>query len=213
MEQTVNEDLLISCETTHSAVFRVYEPEEVSVVAGASPRCLREINMKMVRADGVPLRRRLGGGGAVVLSPGMLVTALVTETASPFHNREYAMIVNSWIKEALESLGVRGIEERGIADLAVGGRKILGSSVYRRRNVFFYQSSLLAANDIGFFDRYLTAPVREPDYRAGRGHRDFCVTVRECGYRLSLAAVRERLAAVAGAHQGIPVLPATAADD
>jgi len=93
-------------------------------------------------------------------------------------------------------LGVSGVEDRGISDLAIGGRKILGTSLYRRRKVLFYQASLLVDNDLSLFDRYLRFPSRVPDYREGRGHLEFCTNLRLEGYALSVRDVMDSLEGV-----------------
>ena len=129
----------------------------------------------------------------MVLTPGQIVIALVTEVASPFRNREYAREIGSWCILALQSLGLRGVEHRGISDLAIGERKILGSTVYRRKLTFFYQASLLVDLDTRIFSRYLRFPSRVPDYRRGRSHEDFCTTLARAGCG---AGVSEVLAAL-----------------
>ena len=191
MHRTVNEDLLL--EFTGTPVWRLYEPTEVFVVLGASGKPEEDLILSHLQADAVPYRFRKGGGGTVVLSPGQAVLALVTEVSSPYRNKEYAREINRWFVDALGSLGVTGVEDRGISDLAVGERKILGTSIYRRRLVLFYQASLLVANDLSLFDRYLTMPRRVPDYRAGRGHRDFCATLVELGHELTARAAIQAL--------------------
>ncbi len=186
---TVNEDLLIEYERARVRAWRIYEPRDTCVVLGAGRHGKGDVIEENAAADRVPVLSRKGGGGTVVLAPGMVVLALVTEVASPFHNREYASRINGWIREALATAGVDGVEERGISDLALGDVKIAGTSIFRRRLVLFYQASLLVANDIGLFDRYLTYPSSAPDYRAGRGHDAFCTTLRRAGFAVAVPDV------------------------
>ena len=195
-DELVNDDLLEEHARVGAPVLRLYEPEAVAVVMGAGRKAAEDVLEEQAAADRVPLRRRRGGGGTVVLSPGQVVLALVTEVASPFHNREYFREINGWVREALSSLGVEParVEDRGISDLAIGERKILGTSLYRRRLLLFYQASLLVSNDLSLFERYLRFPSRVPDYRGGRGHRDFCTTLAAEGYALGVARVMESLA-------------------
>jgi lipoate-protein ligase A len=186
---TVNEDLLECYASRGEAVFRLYEPEAVQIVLGAGGVAERDVLLEPAAADGVPLLRRLGGGGTVVLSPGQLVLALVTEAGSPFHNVEYARRINGWISAALADLGVHAVEERGISDLAIRERKILGTSLYRRRRLLFYQASLLVSTDLRLFNRYLRYPHQVPDYRRGRGHEEFCTTLAREGCGLPLSRI------------------------
>jgi len=188
-ESTVNGDLLDGFLADHAPRHRVYEPDTTAAVLGAAGKPERDLKLAALAADGVPVLRRRGGGGAVVLTPGQVVLALVAEVASDFGNREYARKINEWVIEAIGSLGVEGLEQRGITDLALKGRKVLGTSIYRSRHVLFYQASLLVANDVSVFERYLAHPHAEPDYRRGRDHDAFCTTLRAEGYELDPARV------------------------
>jgi lipoate-protein ligase A len=181
-EPVVNEDLLDRHIRTGVPVSRVYEPPSPCAVLGASGRPEQDLIIEHLTADGVPWLYRRGGGGTVVLGPGQVVLALATEVGSPFRNREYAAAVNAWIVESLASLGIAGVEPEGISDLAIRGRKIVGTSIYRTRLVLFYQASLLVRNDIALFTRYLAMPVKVPEYRSGRSHEDFCTTLAREGF-------------------------------
>jgi len=174
-------------------VYRLYEQKEVCVVMGAGRKAEEDVFLEQVAADAVPVLRRRGGGGTVVLSPGQLVLAVVTEVASPFQNLQYFQTINNWFRLALQPLGVSGIEDRGISDLAIGEKKILGTSLYRRRKILFYQASLLVDNDLSLFDRYLRFPSRVPDYRRDRGHLEFCTNLQRQGYSLSVSQVMDSL--------------------
>ena len=197
---TVNEDLLDQFHRTLRPLFRVYEPEGTCIVLGAGRSAEGDVDLAAAERDGVPVLRRKGGGGTVVLSPGQAVIALATEVSSPFRNREYALEIAGWCARALEELGVGGVEARGISDLAIRERKILGSSIYRSRQVLFYQASLLVDLDTGLFGRYLRHPSRVPDYRQGRSHEEFCTTLTAEGHRLTVPATLEALRAVVAAE-------------
>jgi lipoate-protein ligase A len=188
-EPTVNEDLLDRFLGEPVPVWRIYEPAETFAVLGAGGLPERDLILDNLRDRGVPWRRRMGGGGAVVLSAGQVVLALVKEVDSPFKNREYASRINEWIIQTLSALGILHIEARGISDLAICGRKILGTSIYRRRRILFYQASLLVSNDLSLFESFLSPPVHEPDYREGRSHMEFCTTLAREGYGASVADV------------------------
>jgi len=174
-------------------VSRIYEPTTLCAVLGASGKPEQDLHLDALSKDGVPWMRRRGGGGTVVLGPGQVVLAVVTEVGSPFRNREYAAEINSWIVEALRRLSVTGVHAEGISDLAIGEKKIVGTSIYRTRLVLFYQASLLVCNDISLFTRYLAMPVKVPEYRRGRTHEQFCTTLAREGYNGSVNDVREAL--------------------
>jgi lipoate-protein ligase A len=123
----------------------------------------------------------------------MVVLALVTEVAALYRNQEYARIINSWVIEALANLGIRGVTDKGIADLASGEQKLLGCSLYRQKHLLFYQGSLLVDSDLSLFTRYLTFPSRVPAYREGRSHLDFCTTLKALGHKVTTKQIIEQL--------------------
>jgi len=192
-EGPVNDGLLERYLADGVPVRLLYEPTDVCAVLGASRTAEKDLILPALQADRLPVRSRRGGGGTVILSPGQAVLALVTEVDSPFSNREYAARINGWIAEALARLGVPDAVPEGISDLAVDGRKILGTSIYRSRRILFYQASLLVSCDLSLFGRYLAFPDRVPDYRAGRGHEDFCTTLAREGHALTVPAVLSAL--------------------
>lgn len=182
---TVNEDLLTAFSANRETAIRVYEPSDVSVVLGAGGDVHRDCLVEQIRMAGVSILRRRGGGGTVVLSPGMVVAALVTDVDSPFHNNAYVLEIHERIAQVLRDLGVTNVEHRGVSDLTLCDRKILGASVYRRRTILFYQSSLLVGNDLALFTRYLRMPHRKPAYRGNRDHEQFCTTLNQEGYSIT----------------------------
>lgn len=190
---TVNEDLLQGFQAHGCPVYRIYEPRDVSIVLGAGRKNKGDVRHQAARQDRVPVLTRRGGGGTVVLSPGMVVLALVKDVASPYQNREYAGKINDWQRLLLSDLGVTDIRHQGISDLTLGDRKILGTSIFRRRHLLFYQSSLLVENDIKLFERYLTFPSTVPDYRGRRSHGEFCTNLRREGCNLSVEGIIEKL--------------------
>ena len=194
-ELTVNEDLLQLYQRTGVPASRIYEPDTLCAVLGAAGRPEQDLLLDALAADNVPWMRRRGGGGTVVLGPGQVVIAAVTEVSSPFRNKEYAAEINGWIVEALSGVGVEGIHPAGISDLAIREKKIVGTSIYRTRLVLFYQASLLVDTDISLFTRYLSMPSKVPDYRRGRTHEQFCTTLAREGYS---GGVRQAIDALQG---------------
>src|SRR3990172_4634050 len=149
---SLDEDLPDRVEAGTSGIVRVWEPPAVAVVLGRSNAAEREARPGVCEEDGVPVLRRLGGGGAVVLGPGCLVVSLAKLV-------EEALVIGRYMEKAVQVLagairGVAGVtvEPRGTGDLCVGERKTLGSSVFRRRRVFFYQASLLVSMDLRLVD-------------------------------------------------------------
>lgn len=152
---------------------RVYTAPALTVVLGRGSRPERELHRAACRADGVDLTRRRGGGCAVVLSPGDVVVSYVAAMEGLGHNLEHFRALSHWVIAALERLGVPGVRQRGISDLALGDRKVGGSCLYRTHDLLYYALTLAVQPDIDAMERYLPHPPREPDYRRGRDHAAF----------------------------------------
>jgi lipoate-protein ligase A len=153
--------------------FRVWIPEQPIVVLGYSQEPEAELRLDAIEADKIPVYKRKGGGGAVVLSPGVVCVALRLKRKPGFGIQEYFSAANGKIQEALqEELGI-ALEPRGISDLAWKDRKVLGSSLHLPRECAVYLASILVDADLSLLDRWLRHPGREPDYRNKRMHGEF----------------------------------------
>ncbi len=174
----------------------VYVPGEVHVVLGRGSKAEAELNLTACHEDGVPVLRRRGGGCAVVLDPGNVIVSVAEHAPGFGQNRAHFRRLSAWLIQGLERLGVAGLEQRGISDLALGDRKIGGASLHRSRERLLYSVSLLIAPDISLIERYLKHPPREPDYRAGRPHREFLGTIRNALGHVSPKELAESLSQI-----------------
>lgn len=173
-----DEALLDACEegAADAGVLRFYEPTQTCVVVGYGNSIAREVEGAACARAGVPVLRRISGGGTVLLGPGCLAYSLVLPIAS---NTELETVggTNRFVMErnraALESLLGRPVSVRGHTDLAVGDRKFSGNAQRRRRRALLFHGTLLLEADLGLLPRLLPMPSQEPDYRGGRGHLDF----------------------------------------
>ena len=171
----------------------VYEPDSVEIVHGPSCRVSEEIFVSRCKEDNIAITERRGGGGTVVLSPGMLVTIVVGEKRGKENAVDIFRRIHDAFIHALSEAGITDIVHKGISDLAINGKKVLGSSLYMGSNIplYYYQSSLMVSNNLALLSRYLCHPPREPDYREGRDHGQFCTTLCESGLRISISELSE----------------------
>lgn len=171
----------------------LWEPAEIACVLGAgTPET--DVDLALCSASGVPVYRRRGGGGAVVLSPGNLVITACYDGSRRMFATQWIQPIANAIAQALAAVGVAGAQVRGLGDVALGDRKLLGSSLYANRKVVLYQGSLLVDPDLDLISRLLPHPSKEPDYRAGRSHLDFVTSLAREGYAGGMDPLKEALA-------------------
>ena len=176
---------------------RVEAAREVVVVVSRSRVPEREIVLERCAADAVPVVVRPSGGGAVVLSPGVVAaSAVLAGEPGRFPEPVFRRLCGA-VAEALGRLGVADVAMRGVSDLCLGDRKIAGSSLRLAGGRVLFQISILVDSDLALLERYLRHPSREPAYRAGRRHLDFVTTLRAAGHGVAVeevaAAVGDRL--------------------
>jgi lipoate---protein ligase len=175
-------------------LLRVQCVNEVMVVISRNRDPEQEVFLGRCLADQVPVVIRPSGGGAVVLSPGVVVVNLLSGTVPDRHLPDfYFRQILSRVIVALSVVGVSGITERGISDLCYNDRKIAGSSLRLQGQLVLFQLSLLVDPDLALISRYLRHPSREPGYRRQRTHDDFVVSLRQLGCTYTPAQVAQEL--------------------
>jgi len=164
----------------------VWAPERVMVVIGNGSDPDAELHADLIVRDSIPVVRRDTGGCAVILTPDMFVASFSLYGGGLTDSIKYFRFFNTIIINALGNLGVDGVLHEGRSDIAIDGRKIAGTAIYRNRNVIFYHAIINAGGSTELMERYLRVPPRMPDYRIGRSHKDFVTSLAEQGYQLSI---------------------------
>jgi lipoate---protein ligase len=160
--------------------FLVWQPDKPYIVLGASNRPEDALYIENILQDDITVMKRPSGGQTVMLTPGNLVIAGVFPHSLQPKNLFNA--INSLIISVLEETGVGTLSLRGISDIAIDGKKILGSAMYRNREKLLYHAVLNVSEPAATFEKYLRHPGKEPDYREGRTHADFVTSLWEQGY-------------------------------
>jgi len=157
-------------------VLRFWEPTSVFVVLGYANRAAAELNTDICVESGVPVLRRISGGGAVLQAPGCLNYALVLRTSTA-PELQTTGTTNRFVMEKHRSLlenllGVR-VTIDGVTDLVVHGRKVSGNAQRRRANAILFHGTFLLNAPVNLMEKYLRMPSRAPAYRDGRPHQEF----------------------------------------
>jgi lipoate-protein ligase A len=173
--------------------FSIFVPDACYVSLGASNNIDSSVYEDICIADNVQIFQRLSGGEAVFLSPNCVVcSALLLANALP-RSADYFSSNLQWIVSALEALGIKDIKRKGISDLTIADKKILGCAIYKRTNVILFQAVLNVCEDPAVIHKYLRHPNREPDYRGSRKHEDFITSLRLQGYDFNPQDIAEQL--------------------
>ncbi|MBK8167162.1 MAG: hypothetical protein IPK64_14575 [bacterium] len=179
---TREDELVEQARATGRALCLVYRPQGTCVVLGRGGSEERELHRAAIDTDGVPVYRRPGGGGAVVLDEGNLVVVLALPLPGLGAVTAAFRLASDLVIGALGACGVPGVEQRGISDLVLGDRKLGGSCLRRERGLVHYATTVLVAPHLELMKRYLQYPPREPAYRLRRPHDAFVTSLAAAGY-------------------------------
>ncbi len=174
--------------------FLAWVPSGKTIVLGNSQEPERELHLEAVQADGIPVFKRMSGGGAVLLSPGCVCLGLRFAKDKSLSIHDYFAKGSALIADvAREKLSLH-LHLRGTSDLACAAKgprsnasladssapqdermekKVAGCALYMPRDFALYLVSILVDPDFADIDKYLAHPSKEPGYRAGRTHPDF----------------------------------------
>lgn len=177
-----DEALLEACEAGFGEeTLRFWEPRQTFAVLGYSNKVETELKKEACHRDGVPILRRISGGGTVLQGPGCLNYALILEIKN---NPELSTVTraNCFImnrnKEALARLLKKEVTVEGHTDLAMNGLKFSGNSQRRKRRFLLFHGTFLLRFDFGTIERYLSMPSQAPAYRKDLPHTAFLINLK-----------------------------------
>ncbi len=191
-----DDGLLAAAREADRPLLRVEPWRGLAAVVGRGGDPGRELRPERLRADGVPVLRRSGGGCAVLLDPGNVVVSVAWPLPGIGDITGAFAAVSAWLAAGLARAGLPGVRQRGISDLALGERKVGGACIRRTRGLLHYGTTLLVDPDLRLIERYLPHPPREPDYRRGRSHAEFMGRLADLEPGLDAAGLAGRLARI-----------------
>lgn len=151
-----------------------------AIVVGHSQVIQKEISEETCLALGIPVFRRVSGGGAVLQTPGVFNYSLILPEQSGLSIKGGFRLGTELIQKTLRQLGLASAVQ-GVSDVTVKGRKISGNAVAHVNRVLLVHGTLLEDVDMSLLEACLRQPSREPDYRQGRCHREFLTTLTDLG--------------------------------
>jgi len=192
-----DEALLAWCEAGgNEELLHFWEPRETFVVVGYANKVATEVNTAACAAQGVSIHRRCSGGGTVVQLPGGLNYSLIlrilpdSPTRSISAANQFIMDRNRAALQTLVDPKLK-VAVRGHTDLCLGDLKFAGNSQRRQKNFLLFHGTLLLNCDLGLIGDLLRMPSLEPDYRAGRPHREFITNLNVPAESVKAAMIKE----------------------
>jgi len=171
----------------------VWRPDKTYIILGRANKAEDSLITKLVSEDYVEVQKRPTGGETVILSPNMLVISMLMHVEKGISPQQYFMKPNNILISILRNNGVKNINSKGISDISIGDKKILGSAIFRNTVSVFYHAILNVSEDISLISKYLKHPKREPDYRLGRAHSKFVTSLWEANYCLDIDTLKTQL--------------------
>ena len=140
------------------------DPGQTAVVLGNSQKPEIECNLENVLQDQIPIYKR-SGGGTVLLSPKGFVTPCFKK--DPMKSIDYFNRGTGALQTFLETEFSISSEPKGISDLSISNKKILGCSLHASRLCCLFSFGPFWGRHHQHYG-YLAHPSLEPDYRKGR---------------------------------------------
>lgn len=141
-------------------LFRKIEDKDVfllwrnrpSVVVGCYQNISQEVNLLQLKQRGVPVVRRMSGGGTVYHDLGNINYSLMRDREKCLDYGRFLSVILS----ALQALGIHAEQDK-ISDLCIGKKKISGSAQKVSGNRVLHHGTLLYDSDLTLLSEICTA--------------------------------------------------------
>ncbi|MCF7847801.1 MAG: lipoate--protein ligase family protein [Kiritimatiellales bacterium] len=142
------EEVLLEQADACGPVFFLWQ-SDCAVVIGKNQNPWMECRLDLMEQEGVPLARRVSGGGTVYHDEGNLNYCVITNRTQYREAQAYELVF-----QALEKFGVQ-VATSGKSSLCVDGRKFSGNAFCFRKNRALHHGTLLVNTDLTRLNRYL----------------------------------------------------------
>ncbi len=140
----------------------------------------REIDLDYCRANGIPVVRRVVGGGAILDGPWEQDYMAVVPAGSPGTDRGIPEFYEQYLAPVRATLARLGVpaERSGLNDLASGGRKVSANGAMTLDGSWVLVGDLLLDVDVGAMSRVLRVPDEKFRGKLASGMEEWLTSVR-----------------------------------
>lgn len=192
----IDEQLAQSAGQTGRRILRLWWGSSPTAVLGCGDKPEKALNLDECERRGIGWVKRVTGGGTVLQTPEVFNYSY---TAPDSGRLDTGRVFEQGAKLIIYALARFGInaQKRGISDVTVGDLKISGNAQARKWRAVLLHGTMLIDMDRELMEAVLKHPFREPDYRNGRAHSDFIITLNDLGVVASEAQVENAFASAA----------------
>ena len=140
-----------------------------AVVVGSYQNMCREVHVEALRQRGIPVVRRISGGGTVYHDLGNVNYTYIVRAGALDYDAVLSPVIT-----ALNEIGVPARKSR-TCDIAIGDLKISGSAQRMTKGRLLHHGTLLFSSDLGVLDQITTH--RKNDCFQSRGTQSAICTV------------------------------------
>ncbi|MHB9035771.1 MAG: lipoate--protein ligase family protein [Armatimonadota bacterium] len=196
MNLAVDEQLAQCAGRTGRRILRLWWGSNVTAVLGCGDKTEEVLDIDECKRRGVGWVKRVTGGGTVLQTPGVFNYSY---TAPSYGRMDMPRVFESGAELVVKALAQFGVsaQQCGTSDVAVDNLKISGNAQARKWHAVLLHGTLLVDIDRELMEAVLRHPHKEPDYRNGRKHSDFVVTLGGLGVAASEAQVENAFASAA----------------
>lgn len=151
-------------------------PDRAYVCVGYHQAASREIEREVCERDGIPVGRRMVGGGAVYLDGDQVFWHLVLPGSQHSPLDLYGRFLPAQVR-AYRRIGIEA-QVRPVNDIVVGARKIGGTGAASIGQASVLVGSILFDFDVAAMARVLRVPSEKFRDKVAQGMRDYMTTVR-----------------------------------